>query len=189
MGVAFPKWGTYLVRGGEQKSGSAGIGRGLLYLASAVTEIFMDSHRVLYLWKRNMLDWTVWNCSFCNFILFSLVVNITYLFLINDDYEDCSNYMIDADCWLSPSLSCLMAWLVSCCFRVCARARVHINTCNKIYCFSHFTVYDSVAFGTFPMQCGHHVCLVPERFHHPKRRAPTRWSSHFPSLPPNPGNR
>ena len=45
MEVAFPKWSTYFRGTEEQNPGSVGTERGLIYLASTVTEISTDSQQ------------------------------------------------------------------------------------------------------------------------------------------------
>lgn len=38
---------------------------------------------------------------------------------------------------------------------------------------NHFKVYNSVAFGAFPVLCSRHLHLAPERFHRPGRKPGT----------------
>ena len=57
---------------------------------------------------------------------------------------------------------------------------VAIDTYHEIYHFDHFRVYNSMAFSTV---LDNHHYLVPEHFHHPKRRPHTYLAVSVPNLP------
>ena len=61
---------------------------------------------------------------------------------------------------------------------------IHWDILLSFFVFLFF--YNSVAFNTFTALCNHQHSLVPEHFHHPKRK-PTPISSHS-LFPPAPGN-